>query len=899
MRNGEYARVRQLADNGVALNQIFEGQSLLAVAAQNGHFLLVYELQERHVPFKSNTQLSLIDCAVMANEIEFLRDHYQTAKNLKALALIAIKYSAKECLIFLLKKMERKTCQSNDLLLAAIAGNDENSVKILLKYSNDINLPLDTQGNTPAHITVMHGAHRILPLLIESGAAFLILNKKNQTPYHLAVHQKDDDFLERLLKLTQPEDWPHDLWELNDTELNKKMIGILSRYKKQLPEKTNKIQTIPSVKETRQKKTIKQLSPCPILTAEEHKLLKIFKSCLRDADYDYATTLLEQNPVLMKILKSEKGGSLLQLLFENLSDLASQVQTEEEEKEEITFKIMELIHSTMDTFFILLREQGINPAHYIGKYNVFRVIMKAETDKQACYKFDTLAKYFPESLSILANDKLDESQPGMAELSLIMNKMKLFEKLDMHCQKEMHDDTPEFYGLHYAVTGTNYGLVQRMLKRYPVDSVNTQGQTPLMLAAKDGNAPLVNLLLKQGAFIDKCDTYGRNILHYALDDESLETVLLVLPLLKKPNQSDRFGVTPMMKAAFKGCISVMQFLCETNHDIHAVDQEGHNALHHATIAGQIECIKFLLQQKFIVDQPEMPSEESMIATCLRRTPLHLAALYKQESAVFELLRLGANPDQEDVRGFTVCEYGILSKNKIMQDVIKRLPSYHNPKRNQYLLHAAVIADQTTIIGELILSEANQNAVNDIGRNALHIASIYNSGDAANLLLKGGSIVFDAIDKIGHAPIHYAAQYGHVRLITLLGAKGADLDQKSTTGESPLTLASLHDQEGAIAALLQQGADFTQLNSQGMTPAQIALLKGYFPIVHLLQEAGDNSLKVENFSSLPEKEQPLLKSALTKLTTIKPAKGNHLMRFYKPYKKENIAPIQLENKSLKI
>jgi ankyrin repeat protein len=361
-------------------------------------------------------------------------------------------------------------------------------------------------------------------------------------------------------------------------------------------------------------------------------------------------------------------------------------------------------------------------------------------------------------------------------------------------------------------------------------------------------------------------------------------------MLSHPNQADRFGVTPMMLAASRGYVPIMQFICQTNHDVYAVDKKGHNALHHAAISDQVKSISFLVEHGFLVDQPQSPLLESKIKKCGKRTALQLATVKANEQAFFELIRLGANPEQEDANGNNVCEYGISSKNKDMQNLIKLLPSYHDPKRNTSLLHAAVIADETVIVSELILSHANLNAIDSSGKNALHYAAKYNSGHVAKLLLTGNNMIIDAFDHHGFTPLHYAAANGHVHLIKQLENADADLNLKTSQsmfkenieGESALTLACLNGHEGAVAALLQLGADYSQKNSHDMTPAQIALLKGNYIIVGLLQEAGDGSLQEKYFVHLDQTDQKSLKSALTMLGYVKKnAPINPLLRFYKP------------------
>ena len=256
--------------------------------------------------------------------------------------------------------------------------------------------------------------------------------------------------------------------------------------------------------------------------------------------------------------------------------------------------------------------------------------------------------------------------------------------------------------------------------------------------------------------------------------------------------------------------------------------------------------------------------------------------------------------KEDKYGFNVCEYGILSKNKDMQNHIKRFPWYHDPERNTQLLHAAVMEDQSAIVAELILSHANLNAVNNVGQNALHIAAMSQAGDAAKLLLSGNNIVLNALDKAGFSPLHYAAKVGSVRLINLLCDSGADINQKTLAGQTSLALACILGNEGAVAALIEYEPDLTQLNSDGLTAAQLALLNGHYAIANLLQDAGDKSLNENAFVNLAQKDKQKLKLSLPLLTYSKKiTPQNHLMRFYKPASINTTSEVHDSIKTLKI
>ena len=55
-------------------------------------------------------------------------------------------------------------------------------------------------------------------------------------------------------------------------------------------------------------------------------------------------------------------------------------------------------------------------------------------------------------------------------------------------------------------------------------------------------------------------------------------------------------------------------------------------------------------------------------------------------------------------------------------------------------------------------------------------------------------------------LHYAAEYGHPNIITLLIENGADLDPKDIYGHTPLRLAIISRQYSSITTLIKLGAD---------------------------------------------------------------------------------------------
>ncbi len=83
--------------------------------------------------------------------------------------------------------------------------NSEKVAKFLISQSHNINFLLDSEGNTPLHSTVsrFQGSHKIVELLLASGANVHATNMEGKTPLHLVVEPtysaQDDTATRRIM----------------------------------------------------------------------------------------------------------------------------------------------------------------------------------------------------------------------------------------------------------------------------------------------------------------------------------------------------------------------------------------------------------------------------------------------------------------------------------------------------------------------------------------------------------------------------------------------------------------------------------------------------------------------------------------------------------------------------
>lgn len=831
IRNGEYHRFFDLVDQKkIDLHAKYNDESLLCIAAKYGHFMIVEELLNRNVKWKSKTSLTLIDYAVIYDEIGYVRDQAVIKNGIieRAATLGSIK-----CLEFFLdESAKNNTLIKESVLIAGIESAQTDVVDLVLKHFPNVNLPLDSNQNTALHLAVKTGSREMVEFLIKRDSSLILRNLANETVFHLAIKYEDERILKRLFKLSTPKEWPHDIWQNNDTSSPaaiKKILNQFQRRKIVLNESVNK-------------KTITTVSHelLSISLEEKEKLLLH----INRQSFEEAIQLLEKSSSLMKLWQTNHGGDYIQKIFQNIHDYSS--FTEELRK---TLKIQGnlpefLSFHTPRRLLNYLKNIKVDPARFLGKQNVLLSIVTAENEATACYRFNLLVEYFPQALPALLNDHcLPHTRAG--QIVITRNWRKLFllfaQFTRKYCDKNM------LLNLHDAVTANHYESVNDLLNEFsgedlltelisdsPVNSRNEKGQTLLMIAASNGNVPMMELLLRYHACPRLLDREGNTALYYAIQAESDEAALVMLSHLPNKNAPNFLGERPLFFAAANGMLNVVRVLSDEA-SAHAVDHLGRNALHYAALKGHAHIIEYFVQKGFAIDQVESPENPKKMQQSQKRTALHLAAWMGQIDAVCKLISLGAKVNAEDVRGYTVVEYGVKSKRIDMLQLIQQIPTYHDQNHLTRLLHAAAECNHVEVLSELILNDVNLNAVNQIGDTVLHITARFDSGDAAKLLVKGNDCAVDITNQIGDTALHVAAKEGHVSIAETLLKANAAIDKKNKLSHTPLFIAAQKGHAGVVSTLLRYRADLTLTNDKGMTPLQVAQSNNQEDTVRLLRK----------------------------------------------------------------
>ncbi len=407
------------------------------------------------------------------------------------------------------------------------------------------------------------------------------------------------------------------------------------------------------------------------------------------------------------------------------------------------------------------------------------------------------------------------------------------------------------------------------------DTTNRTGQTPLMFAAASGNNWGVNLLLQQGADVNRKDSSGGTALSHAAGRLHLDIVKTLLSYGADTNVEDDKIWTPLQRVIKCLSYDAAEILLNAGADPNTTDYYRPNALHELCYQGIVYFgITGTFSNEILYPNYDNviagPSLQKRIAIALfehgvqidardqkGNTPLMLALNQDMYDMVRLLIAKGA-----DTTFCTPAQLDLIGVITLPED-----QQYSSPHISHML--AAIAVGDTHRVDSLIQCGLDINSTTVNGHNALHYAVGYVSSDRERIVdvLLNAGIDYDARSypsdtrletalnsqraaifgnlrlptgapmQRGSKPLMVAAAANNLYAIERLIQAGADINSKNADGNTALFFAARAANIDALKLLLQHGADANTICMSSYTPLRVMVYFGSLESVTALLQSG--------------------------------------------------------------
>uniref|UniRef100_A0A8C6VPK0 Ankyrin repeat domain 27 n=1 Tax=Nothobranchius furzeri TaxID=105023 RepID=A0A8C6VPK0_NOTFU len=136
---------------------------------------------------------------------------------------------------------------------------------------------------------------------------------------------------------------------------------------------------------------------------------------------------------------------------------------------------------------------------------------------------------------------------------------------------------------------------QKQVGALGVNSTNTDGFSPLHVAALHGRSTLAALLVRHGANVNARTNQSATPLHLASQNSHIQVMKFLLECNAKLNKKDQYGNTPLIHACLRGNVEAADTLLQSHALVNMVNLQGNSALHVAVRGGHQELVELLLR----------------------------------------------------------------------------------------------------------------------------------------------------------------------------------------------------------------------------------------------------------------------------------------------------------------
>lgn len=400
---------------------------------------------------------------------------------------------------------------------------------------------------------------------------------------------------------------------------------------------------------------------------------------------------------------------------------------------------------------------------------------------------------------------------------------------------------------------------------------NEAGETPLIVAAKNGLTDLLEKMIRAKFKLDTQDAKGNTALMYAVENKYVDIIDELINAGADINVKNNEGKTVLRMAVMRGMVDDIKTFIELGADAKEKDDDDYTLL---MLASYLYYNQKGILPLLIDAGAEVNAQDSDGTSALM-----IAASRGWVESVQELLKAGADVEAVDVTGRQALDY---AQNEDIKTLLRQEEAKLERARGQKSLtlgQELIMATKKNNIHEvkaLLKRGANINAQNERGETALMAAARRNFIPIVQLLLRE-ALDIELAEKTGITPLQSAVINGNIEIVKLLLDAGAQVNARdSYRGRTPIMWIVRMTKGGGprkvveqipvnksielMNLLLHYGADPTIVDKKKTTPTKLAHVFGLRPLVNILNKATAQ----RNLVSYNQRPLPLTHYALGKV-----------------------------------
>jgi ankyrin repeat protein len=458
----------------------------------------------------------------------------------------------------------------------------------------------------------------------------------------------------------------------------------------------------------------------------------------------------------------------------------------------------------------------------------------AENLKESLYKVDQKILEYPTMFWMVhgmhsssgAEEVLDQNPEFWCPQSDVRDLWLLYYSKEKYLLSTSRE---KFSVLHLAAYSGILKLAMALaLDEDGINQEDTEKNTPLMWAVRNGHSAMAKLLLRKGADINAPGGFYGNALYIASVESHEAIVKLLLDNGANINAHGGFYSNALQAVSVEGNLALVKLLIEKGADVNAQSKQYGSALQAASLYGYWMVVELLLQ-----NGADINAQGGCYGNALQA-----ASVEGHKELVMFLINRGATVNAEGGEYGNALQAASFHGHGTVVGTLLICEANVNLQGGYYgnALQAASFAGHEKLIKQLLGCRANVNARGGHYGNALQAASSAGNEAVAKLLVGNGADV-NAQDKECGNALYIASLHGYMAVVKLLLEKGANVNAHGGYYGNALQAASVTGLVVVVKLLLEYGADIHLHGGHHGSALEAASSEGNEAVVELLLEHG--------------------------------------------------------------